>query len=166
MSLLTIKKYPDEVLRQACNEVTVFNAELKRLLDQMLETMHANRGIGLAGPQVGILKRVTVIDVSDKGNEPLQLVNPKIVSASGKTSSEEGCLSIPEFRDKVTRAGEVVVLAQDFEGRTLEIKADGLLAICLQHEIDHLDGILFIDRLSRLKRELFKRWFKKHGPFE
>ena len=161
MSLLDIHIYPDPVLRQQCAEVTNFDHDLVRLVDDMAETMYTNSGIGLAAPQVGVLKRVLVCDVSDSRQELHHFVNPKIVQAQGHIVFEEGCLSIPEYRDKVRRHQEIIVEAYDKHGKVFEFKAEGLLAVCIQHEIDHLDGILFIDRISRLKRELFKRWYKK-----
>lgn len=158
---ITLRIYPDPVLKQKCAAVTDFDAALSKLLDDMTHTMYTNAGIGLAAPQVGILKRLLVLDVSEERNEPHHFINPKIVSASGSITYEEGCLSIPDYRDTVKRNREIIVQASDRGGNEFELKAEGLLAVCIQHEIDHLDGILFIDRLSRLKRELFKRWYKK-----
>ena len=161
MARLPIVIYPDPLLKQKTAPVTEFHGQLHRLLDDMAETMYVSKGVGLAAPQVGVLQRVTVIDVSEEGDEIIELINPTIVSSQGKVDSEEGCLSIPEFRDTVERKEKVVVSAFDRHGKPFEVDADDLLAICLQHEIDHLDGILFVDRLSRLKRELFKKWLKK-----
>lgn len=163
MSKLPIVFYPDPILKKQTAPVSSFDAALGRFLDDMKETMYAERGIGLAAPQVGSLQRVTVIDVSDDGDSPIELINPQIVSRSGKTSSEEGCLSIPEYREHVERSKSVVVRANDRTGAQFELEADELLAICLQHEIDHLDGVLFVDRLSRLKRDYFLKWFKKQS---
>jgi len=163
MSLLPIRTYPDPILKQAAVEVTQFNKELQTLLDNMAETMYHGQGIGLAGPQVAVLKRVIVVDISSNRQERIDFVNPRIVFAQGKVSCEEGCLSVPEYRDTVSRAKEIVVQACNGAGKEFELRADGLLAVCIQHEIDHLDGILFIDRLSRLKREMFKRWLKKQA---
>ncbi len=163
MSKLEILKYPDPLLKQPSQEVSDFDDELHSLLDSMAETMYRASGIGLAAPQIGVLKRITVIDVSREENELKEFINPKILEQSGKTSSEEGCLSIPDYRDIVTRKAEITVQAQDRFGKPYEVKAEGLLAICLQHEIDHLDGILFVDRLSFLKRTMFRNWFKKHS---
>lgn len=162
MNILEIRIFPDPLLKEVSIEVSKFDRELHDLLDKMKATMYAANGIGLASPQVGILKRVAVIDVSDERNQPLELINPEIISKEGSVTSEEGCLSIPEYRDTVKRNERIRVKASDRFGKVSELEADGLLAICIQHEIDHLDGILFIDRLSRLKRELFKRWVKKH----
>jgi peptide deformylase len=162
VSKLPIRIYPDPVLRQPAVEVTVFDAQLKKYLADLLETMYAANGVGLASPQVGISKRAVVIDVSNEGNAPLILVNPRIIAGSGSVSSEEGCLSIPGYRDTIKRKAEISVEAQDELGSPVSFKADGLLAICVQHELDHLDGVLFVDRLSRLKREFFKKWLKRN----
>jgi peptide deformylase len=162
MATLQIKIYPDPILKQVAVEENSFDAKLHKLLDDMKDTMYAEDGIGLAAPQIGVSRRIAVIDVSPDRNEPLELVNPEILTQEGKTSSEEGCLSIPDFRESITRFTNITVSAQDRHGKTFEIAADGILAICMQHEIDHLDGVLFVDHLSRLKRELFRRWHKKH----
>jgi len=161
MALLPLKFFPDPVLRSPTELVTDYNSDLNKFLDSLAETMYEEGGVGLAAPQVGILKRVSVIDVSPKGSERLEFINPKIVSREGSVSSEEGCLSIPGYREKIKRSDKVVVKAFNRKGELFEITTDGILAICLQHEIDHLDGILFIDHLSRLKRSLFKQWLKK-----
>jgi len=161
MARLKIVQYPDPLLKERSNEVTRFDAKLHTLLDNMIETMYVADGIGLAGPQVGELHRITVIDVSEERNQPIDVINPVVVQALGKSPSEEGCLSIPGYRDTIHRAAEVVVQACDRHGKPFEIRADGLLARCLQHEIDHLNGVLFIDHLSRLKRQLFRHWWKK-----
>ena len=161
MARLKIVRYPDPLLKERSKEVTAFDPALHSLLDDMIETMYAADGIGLAGPQVAQLHRITVIDISEERNRPIDVINPVIVSKTGSVPSEEGCLSIPEYRDTIKRASEVVVQALDRHGKPFEIRADGLLARCLQHEIDHLDGILFIDHLSRLKRQLFRHWWKK-----
>lgn len=154
--------YPDDVLRQKTIPVTEFSRTLHTLLDDMRETMYAAHGVGLAAPQIGELVRVTVIDVSDSGNEPVEFINPVITAREGNVSSEEGCLSIPDFRETITRFERVTVDAVDRHGAPFQVDAEGLLAICLQHEIDHLEGILFIDHLSRLKRDMFKKkWGKR-----
>lgn len=163
MAKLEILKYPDPVLKTVSSEVTDFDQHLQVLLNDMAETMYAANGIGLAAPQVGVLKRITVVDISKDENALQEFINPRILERSGKTSSEEGCLSIPDYRDVVHRDELLVVQAQDRNGKVFEIKAEGLLAICLQHEIDHLDGVLFVDRLSYLKRSLFRNWFRKHA---
>lgn len=158
-----VVKWPDPVLARRGAEVTVFDDELKTLVDEMFESMYVAQGIGLAAPQIAVSKRITVIDVSFKKNpeEKLALINPEIVHAEGKQVEEEGCLSLPEIREKVTRAERVKVRAQDVNGEWFEVEGDELLARALQHEIDHLDGVLFIDRLSRLKRELVLRKIRK-----
>ena len=141
--------------------MTSFNLELASLLDDMKETMYKSDGVGLAAPQIGVLKRVTVIDVSKERDQLMEFINPEILGVFGKTTSEEGCLSIPGFRDSIKRSRKVLVKAQDRTGKEFTVEADELLAICLQHEIDHLDGVLFIDHLSRLKLQYFKRWLEK-----
>lgn len=158
---MPIHTYPDPVLKQPAAEVTDFGKDLAKLAEDMAETMYQGEGIGLAAPQVGVLKRLIVVDVSPDRQHRLVLVNPKIVSAEGRITYEEGCLSVPDYRDTVERSREIIVQACDVSGKEFELQADGLLGVCIQHEIDHLDGILFVDRLSRLKREFFKRWHKK-----
>ncbi|MCB0336929.1 MAG: peptide deformylase [Bdellovibrionales bacterium] len=166
MAKLPIVKYPDTRLYEICEEVTEFDQNLGRLLDDMVDTMYHANGVGLAAPQIGVLKRITVIDVSEDGSGLTEFVNPVITKSIGNTSSEEGCLSIPDYRDSLKRNTQVTVEAQNRNGEKFSVEADELFAICLQHEIDHLDGILFVDKLSRLKKNLFKSWYKKHGPFE
>ena len=163
MSILRIHHYPDPVLKQKAEPVIAFDAELRRLADDMLETMHAAPGVGLAAPQVGISRRLIVLDCSPKDapQTPLVAVNPEIVAGEGECCEEEGCLSVPEYYAKVVRQEQVRVRFQDLDGTTREIEADGLWAVCLQHEIDHLDGLLFVDRLSPLKRSLFRRKYQK-----
>ena len=161
MARLPIRLYPDPILKQVAQPVDQFGKELGKFLDDMYETMCAAKGIGLAAPQVGNPWRVAVVDVGQESPERIELINPEIVSRVGKVPSEEGCLSIPDYRDTIERSREVVVRAFDRTGKEFEIEAADLLSICLQHEIDHLNGILFVDHLSRLKRELFKRWLKK-----
>ncbi|MGB8259444.1 MAG: peptide deformylase [Terracidiphilus sp.] len=160
---LKIVKYPEPVLSQPAEPVTEFNAELRRLAADMFETTYASQGVGLAAPQVGVSKRVTTIDVS-MGKNPddrLVLVNPEIIESDGRLYEEEGCLSFPEIREKVVRAARVKVRAQDENGKWFEMEGDDLLARCLQHEIDHLDGKLFIFRMSPLKRDLVLRKIRK-----
>ena len=158
-----IVKYPDPVLAKRGEPVTVFDEKLKTLVEEMFETMYAAQGIGLAAPQIGLSERLTVIDVSFKKNpkEKIVLINPEIIEREGKQYEEEGCLSLPEIREKVSRARHVKVRAQHPDGRWFEIEGDDLRARAMQHEIDHLDGVLFIDHLSRLKRDLVKRKIKK-----
>jgi peptide deformylase len=158
-----IVKYPDPILSKRGEPVTEFDDKLKTLVEDMFESMYAAQGIGLAAPQIGISKRLTVIDISFKKNpeEKIVLINPEIIDRDGKQFEEEGCLSLPEIREKVRRAAQVKVRAQDVDGKWFEIEGEELLARAFQHEIDHLDGILFIDHLSRLKRDLVKSRIKK-----
>ena len=161
--ILEIVKYPEPVLSQPGEPVTEFNAELKKLVDDMFETMYAAQGIGLAAPQVAVSKRVTVIDLSG-GKDPEQkivLVNPEVIFREGKQYEEEGCLSFPEIREKVQRAAAVKVRAQDLNGKWFEMDGEELLSRAFQHEIDHLDGTLFIFRMSALKRDLVLRKIRK-----
>ena len=158
-----IVKYPDPVLAKKGEPVTVFDAALKKLVGEMFESMYAAQGIGLAAPQIGLSQRLTVIDTSfhKEPKDKLVLINPEIVETDGKQFEEEGCLSLPEIREKVQRAAHVKVKAQNEKGEWFEVEGTELLARALQHEIDHLDGVLFIDRISRLKRELVLRKIKK-----
>lgn len=166
MAILDIRTYPDPILKQPAALAESFDRELEKLLDNMAETMYQANGIGLAAPQIGISKRIAVIDVSEDRSQLIELINPQIKERSGELPSEEGCLSIPGYRDIVPRAEKISLSAQDRRGKEFAIEAEGLFAICIQHEIDHLDGVLFVDRLSRLKRELFKSWFKKQNQPE
>jgi peptide deformylase len=161
--LREIVKYPDPVLERPSEPVTAFDDELRKLVDDMFESMYAAKGIGLAAPQIGVAKRLTVIDLSFQKNpeEKIVLINPEIIFREGKQYEEEGCLSLPEIREKVSRAAKVKVRAQDVKGEWFEMEGVELLARAMQHEIDHLDGVLFIDRLSRLKRDLVIRRMKK-----
>ena len=158
-----VVKWPDPVLAKRGEDVTVFDDELKTLVEEMFESMYVAQGIGLAAPQIALSKRVTVIDVSFNKNpsDKLVLINPEVVVATGKQVEDEGCLSLPEIREKVARAAKVKVKAQDVTGKWFEVEGEELLARALQHEIDHLDGVLFIDRISRLKRELVLRKIRK-----
>ena len=158
-----VVKYPDPVLAMRGEEVTVFDGALKTLVEEMFESMYAAQGIGLAAPQIAISKRITVIDVSfgKEEKDKIALINPEIVKSEGRQVEEEGCLSLPEIREKVVRAERVTVRAQNVDGEWFEVDGDELLARALQHEIDHLDGVLFIDRISRLKRELVLRKIRK-----
>ncbi len=158
-----ILKYPDPLLARKADPVTVFDKELKKLADDMFESMYAAEGIGLAAPQIGLSKRLFIVDTSLGKNrdERLVLINPEIVDREGKQVEEEGCLSLPDIRDKVSRSFRVRMRAQDVDGKWFEIEGDELLARAFQHENDHLDGILFIDRISRLKRDLTIRRIRK-----
>ena len=161
--ILTIRKYPDPILSQPGEPVTEFNAELRKLAADMFETTYASQGIGLAAPQVGVSKRLTVIDLSMGKNpaEKLVLINPEITFSEGKLYEEEGCLSFPDIREKVVRAAKVRIRAQDENGKWFEMDGEDLLSRCFQHEIDHLDGMLFIFRMSALKRNLNLRKIRK-----
>ena len=161
--ILKIVKYPQPVLSQPGEPVTEFNAELRRLIADMFETTYANQGVGLAAPQVGVSKRVTVIDLSmgKEPNDKLVLINPEIIFKDGKVYEEEGCLSFPDIREKVVRAAKVKIRAQDEQGKWFEMDGEDLMSRCMQHEIDHLDGMLFIFRMSSLKRDLSLRKIRK-----
>ena len=165
MALLKIRLLPDSVLREKSVPVTEFTPAVKNLLDDMLDTMYHAVGVGLAAPQIGILQRVIVMDVSPReslSRQPIRMINPEIIAASAELSPyEEGCLSIPEMVGDVVRPAEVTVRYHDVEGKTHQLNAHGLLATCVQHEIDHLDGKLFIDYLSPLKRNLLLRRYNK-----
>ena len=151
----------DPVLREMCREVETIDDDIRALVDDLLETMYAEDGIGLAAPQIGVPLRVFVYDVREDEIAPGVLVNPRIVEATGKQKEIEGCLSIPGLDEVVERSGQVVVEGLDRDGEPVRIEATGLLSRCLQHENDHLDGVLFIDRVSPLKRRmLLKKWSK------
>lgn len=161
--LREIVKYPDPVLERKTEPVTEFDDELRALVDDMFESMYAAKGIGLAAPQIGLSKRLTVIDLSfkEKPEDKIVLVNPEIVFREGKQYEEEGCLSLPEIREKVSRAAKVRVKAQNLKGEWFEMEGEELLARAFQHEIDHLEGILFFRRVSALKRDLILRRIRK-----
>ncbi|RJP56849.1 MAG: peptide deformylase [Deltaproteobacteria bacterium] len=161
MSILKILTYPDPVLKKKAKPVEMINVRIKNLVEDMLETMYAAPGIGLAAPQVGESLRVITVDVTRKEEGLIVLINPEIISGEGECTEEEGCLSVPDLKEIVQRKEKVLVKGLDLEGRKIQIPAEGLLAIAFQHEIDHLDGILIIDRVSRLKRDIFKKKLKK-----
>jgi peptide deformylase len=163
MAVLHVLHFPDERLRTIAKPVATVNAEIQQLVADMLDTMYDENGIGLAATQVNVHQRVVVIDVSEDRNEPMVFINPEIIARSGETSYEEGCLSVPQNYATVERAAEVTVKAQDKNGNWFELKADGLLAICLQHELDHLVGKLFIDYLSPLKRDRIRKKLEKEA---
>lgn len=159
-----IVKYGDPVLEQMCAPVTNFGSpELKQFVDDMFETMYAAKGVGLAAPQVGVQVRLTVIDTSAGENpaEKLVLINPEIIFKEGSQTGEEGCLSIPGFREDVTRSMKATVRAKNAAGETFEITGEELLARAMQHEIDHLNGVLFLSHLSPLKRDMIRRKIRK-----
>jgi len=168
MAILEIREYPDPILKQKAKPVEQMDDSLRRLLDDMVETMYAAPGVGLAAPQVGVSLRAIVVDASpkDESAQLMKLVNPVITYAEGSVPSEEGCLSLPEVTGEVVRAKKISVEALDEYGKPVSFTTDTFLAIVLQHEIDHLDGILFIDRLSRLKQDLIKRRLKKRAKKE
>ena len=161
MALLQILEFPDPRLRNRAQPVAQVDAALRTLIDDMFETMYAAPGIGLAATQVNVAKRVLVLDLSERRNEPLALINPEILQRAGVEETEEGCLSVPGYFDKVTRAERIRVRALDRDGKQIEFDADGLLAVCIQHEIDHLDGKLFVDYLSELKRTRIRKKLEK-----
>ena len=161
MAILNILHFPDPRLRNMAKPVAQVDDEIRDLLDDMLETMYQAPGIGLAATQVNITKRLVVIDISEGKDQPLFLVNPEIVARDGVEEMEEGCLSVPGFFEKVTRADSVKVRALGRDGQPLELDAEGLLAVCIQHEIDHLDGKLFVDYLSGLKRQRIRKKLEK-----
>ena len=163
MSVLQVLHFPDERLRTIAKPVDAITPEVQQLVADMLDTMYDENGIGLAATQVNVHQRIVVIDVSEDRNEPMVFINPEIISRSGETSYEEGCLSVPQSYGKVERAAEVTVKAQDKNGDWFELPADGLLAICLQHELDHLLGKLFIDYLSPLKRDRIRKKLEKEA---
>jgi peptide deformylase len=160
MAVRPVLLYPDPRLRLKAEEVTRFGPELRRLADDMLETMYAQGGIGLAATQIGARERLLVVDVSEERRVGRVFVNPVIVEREGRVMSEEGCLSIPDVRERVERAARVRVAARDLHGDPFTVEADGLLAVCLQHEIDHLEGRLFIDLLSLPKRERLRKRYR------
>jgi peptide deformylase len=161
MAQLAILEYPDPRLRTKAAPVTVFDAALKQQVADMFETMYAAPGIGLAATQVNWHHRLLVIDVSEDKNQPLVLINPEILAREGDATGEEGCLSVPGIYDDVPRAERVRVRAQDVDGRSVEHDLTGMLAVCVQHEMDHLDGKLFVDYLSELKRQRIRKKLDK-----
>ena len=163
MAILEILKYPHPILKRRSQAVSQIDEEVKKLVEDMKETMYGAGGVGLAACQVGILQRVIILDVSpiDPQHGFFALINPEIVSEEGEIDHEEGCLSIPDCLEKVKRREKVCVKGLSPQGMEREIKADGILAIALQHEIDHINGILILDRVSRLKREIYRNKLKK-----
>jgi peptide deformylase len=164
MAILPIIKAPDPILKRRCDPVDRVDDELRRLMDDMLETMYAAPGVGLAAPQVGVCQRIIVVDTSDPEGErqPMRMVNPEIIAASDElVLREEGCLSFPQQYEDVERPATVRIRYLDHENEIREIDAEGLLAVCVQHEIDHLDGVLLVDHLSTLKRSIILRKMKK-----
>lgn len=162
MAILEIKKYPDEILKKKAEVIAKINGDLQKLIDDMIETMYHANGIGLAAPQVGVSKRLIVVDTSPRQENQslIVLINPEIINSEGEILSEEGCLSLPGLIIRLKRKEKVIVRGLDRKGKTVAIEATGLLAKALQHEIDHLDGLLIIDRISPLKRELLRKKLK------
>lgn len=161
MAILDILHFPDARLRQKCPPVAEVNDEIRQLVDDMLETMYDAPGIGLAAIQVNAHKRVLVTDISEEGNEPLVFINPKILVADGIEVTQEGCLSVPGFYEDVERANHIIVEALDRDGKRFKLECRDLQAVCIQHEIDHLDGKLFVDYISPLKRNRIQRKLEK-----
>ena len=166
MAIREIRKYPDPVLLKQTDRVGTIDGAIQHLIDDMIETMHDAPGVGLAANQVGVSLQVAVIDLSTREDPArrhplLIIINPEILSMEGSVIEEEGCLSIPEYTETVKRAQKVKVRALDRDGKSFEIESEGLLAKALQHEIDHLNGLLFVDRLSLLKKNIFKRRHRK-----
>lgn len=172
MALLEILTFPDPRLAKKAKDVEVVDDETRQLVDDMFETMYDAEGVGLAAPQVGVLKRIIVVDCAARdadeerplqAKEPHAIINPKVVERDGKLVWEEGCLSVPGYTDEVERAAHIRVEGLDRDGNPLSMECEGLLAVCIQHEIDHLEGVLFVDRLSRLKSSMVKKKLKKRA---
>ena len=161
MAIRSILEFPDPRLRTRAQPVTRFDPDLHRVIDDMLETMYAAPGIGLAATQVDVHQRLIVIDISADRNDPLVLINPEILTREGEIATEEGCLSVPGYFDEVKRAARIRVRAHDRDGNVFERDCDDILAVCVQHEMDHIDGKLFVDYLSSLKRERVRKKLEK-----
>ena len=159
--ILDILKYPDKRLRTIAKPVVSVDETIRQQVKDMLETMYEAPGIGLAATQVNFHQRIIVIDISDQCNEPICLINPEVIEKSGEIQWEEGCLSVPDYYENVIRANDVKVQALNQHGETFELEASEMLSVCIQHEIDHLDGILFVDHLSRLKQKRLKKKTEK-----
>ena len=159
--ILNILKYPDKRLRTIAKPVVSVDETIKQQVKDMFETMYEAPGIGLAATQVNFHKRIIVIDISDQCNEPICLINPEIIEKSGEIEWEEGCLSVPDYYENIIRANDVKVQALNQYGETFELEASEMLSVCIQHEIDHLDGILFVDHLSKLKKKRLKKKTEK-----
>ncbi len=166
MATLEVLRFPDERLRKIATPVEKFTPDLEHIIQDMFETMYLEEGIGLAATQVNIHKRIIVVDISEDHSQPTVLINPELIEKRGETGIEEGCLSVPECRALVPRAEWVKVRALDRHGEPFEIETDGLLAICLQHEMDHLVGKLFVDYLSPLKRQRIRQKLEKQARIE
>lgn len=164
MALLNVLVYPDSRLRHVAEAVTEFDDKLKKLSEDMAETMYDAPGIGLAAIQVNVKKRIIVVDISEEQNDLMTLVNPVIIEKDGEQVFNEGCLSVPEYYAEVARAEHIVIETQNIDGKKQTIEADGILAVCIQHEIDHLDGKVFVDYLSLAKRERVRKKMLKRKP--
>ena len=163
MAMLDILHFPDQRLRNKAKPVAEVDDSVRKLVDDMLETMYQAPGIGLAATQVNVAKRVLVIDISEEHDQPLVFINPEILSKEGEETMDEGCLSVPGVYETVKRAERVTVRALNRDGEPFELDTDGLLAVCIQHEIDHLDGKLFVDYLSNLKRQRIRKKLEKES---
>lgn len=163
MAILDILRFPDPRLRAHAKPVEAVDQSVRELVDDMFETMYAAPGIGLAATQVDVAQRIVVIDISDDNSQPLCLINPEILERHGEEQMDEGCLSVPGVFEPVTRADRIRVRALNRQGETFELDVDGLLAVCIQHEIDHLDGKLFVDYLSSLKRQRIRKKLEKES---
>lgn len=161
MTILNVLHYPDERLRIIAQPVENVDSQVRALVDDMFETMYDAPGIGLAAVQVNVYKRLIIIDISENKEQPYCFINPIIISREGEEQAEEGCLSVPGIYDEVTRSRSIKVQALDRNGKSFELEAEGLLAICVQHEIDHLDGKLFVDYLSEMKRSRIRKKMDK-----
>jgi peptide deformylase len=161
MTKLAILEYPDPRLRTRAQVVSIVDDAVRQLAEDLLETMYAANGVGLAATQVDVHRRVIALDVSETRDQPLILINPELVTAEGKGPAEEGCLSLPGIYDKLSRPTHIRIRALDLQGKPFEMDAEGLLAVCIQHEMDHLEGKLFVDYLSELKRQLIRRRLEK-----
>ncbi|MEA1989283.1 MAG: peptide deformylase [Pseudomonadota bacterium] len=161
MEKLDIVLYPEAGLREVCTPVPEMNDEIDKLIDDMFYTMYDAPGIGLAAPQIAVQERIIVVDVSETKDQPIALINPEIIRSAGQISWEEGCLSIPGIYATVKRPSDIIVRGMNRDGKIIELEADELLAVCIQHEIDHLNGTLFIDHLSGLKRTRALQKFRK-----
>ncbi len=161
MSILTILEFPDKRLRTVAAEVNVVDDGIRTLVDDMIETMYAAKGVGLAATQINVHKRIIVMDVSENKDEPICLINPEIIASDGVEESEDGCLSVPGFFEPVSRAEHIKIKALNRDGESFELEASELLAVCIQHEMDHLEGKLFVDYLSPFKRNRIRTKLEK-----
>jgi len=165
VSILEIKKYPDAVLKKHAKKIAQIDGRIAGLLNNMVDTMYVANGIGLAAPQVGILERAIVVDTDtdNRGNKLVKMINPEVIESSGEISIEEGCLSVVNFTAEVTRPRKILVHGWTVDQQELELEFEDIDAVCIQHEIDHLEGILLVDHISRLKRDLYRKRLKKQG---